>query len=97
MKVRNGILRGELKVKGGKYIKCIIKIGEGKIKKIKFTGDFFMYPEEKIEEIEKKLEGVVLNEKEIGRILDEFFENVEIIGATKEDFLRVIMESNDNH
>ena len=51
MKVKNGILKGELKVKNGKLIKCTLEIKDGRIKSIKFTGDFFMHPEEKIEEL----------------------------------------------
>ncbi len=92
MKVKNGILRDELKVKGGKLIKCMIEIEENAIKKIKFSGDFFMHPEEKIEELEKRMEGVELNEEKIKKIFDEFFMKIEVIGADKEDFLKLVMK-----
>ncbi|MCD6171849.1 MAG: hypothetical protein J7J36_05505 [Thermoplasmata archaeon] len=48
MKAKNGILKGEIKVKNGKLLKCKIELDDNKIKNIRITGDFFMYPEEKI-------------------------------------------------
>ena len=92
MKAGNGILKGELKVRGGKLVRCIIEIKKGKIKKIKFSGDFFMHPEEKIEELEKRMIGIMFNEEKIRKIFDEFFMEVEVIGASKEDFLNLIMK-----
>ncbi|HEC75727.1 MAG TPA: lipoate--protein ligase family protein [Thermoplasmatales archaeon] len=92
MKVKNGILKGELKVRGGKLIKCMIEVEEDAIKKIKFSGDFFMHPEEKIEELEKRLRKIELNEEKIKEIFDEFFTEVEVIGAGKEDFLKLVMK-----
>ena len=91
MKVGNGILKGELKVKGGKLIKCTLELDEGKIKRIKITGDFFMYPEDAIEKLEKALQGIQFDEKEISRKVKEALNGVELIGATMEDFVDVIM------
>ena len=91
MPAKNGILKGELKVKGGKLLKCSIIVENEKINQIKITGDFFMYPEEKIEEMEKMLIGKEIKEREIKKALDDFFLEVETFGASKEDFLEVIM------
>ncbi|MCD6474336.1 MAG: hypothetical protein J7K47_05485 [Thermoplasmata archaeon] len=91
MKVKNGILKGELKVKGGKLIKCTLELDEGKIKRIKITGDFFMYPEDAIEKLEKALQGIQFDEKEISRKVKEALNGVELIGATMEDFVDVII------
>ena len=91
MKVKNGILKGELKVKGGKLIKCKIELQEGKIKRIKITGDFFMYPEDAIEKLEKALQGIQFDEKEISRKVKEALNGVELIGATMEDFVDAII------
>lgn len=93
MKARNGILRGEYKVKDGKLIKCIISIKNGKIENIKISGDFFMYPEEKIEKLEEKLKGIEYKEENIKKALNEFFKEVEVIGADKQHFLKLIMEA----
>jgi len=91
MKAENGILKGELKVKGGKLIKCMIKLKRGKIEEIKFSGDFFMHPEDKIEELEEMLAGVKLDEESIKCKIYGFSENVEMIGITADDLVKVIM------
>ena len=91
MSAENGILKGELKVKGGKLLKCSLTIKNRKISQIKITGDFFMYPEEKIEEMEKMLIGKEMERDAIKKALDKFFLEVETFGASKEDFLEVIM------
>ncbi|MEA2053976.1 MAG: lipoate protein ligase C-terminal domain-containing protein [Candidatus Thermoplasmatota archaeon] len=91
MPAGNGILKGELKVKGGKLLKCSLDIKDGKIGKIKITGDFFMYPEEKIEELEKMLVGNDANEEKIKSTVDEFFSGVTIFGASKENFVELVM------
>lgn len=93
MKAKNGILRGEIKVKNGKLLKCKIELEDNLIKNIKITGDFFMYPEEKIEELEKMLKGIAFNKEGLDKKISKFFENVEIIGASKEDFVKVILEA----
>ncbi len=90
MKAGNGILKGELKVKGGKLVKCSLSVKNGAIEHIKFTGDFFMYPEEKIEELEKMLEGVECTEEDIKERIAPFFDTVELMGASMEDFVAVV-------
>jgi lipoate-protein ligase A len=93
MKVKSGILKGEFKVKNGKLIKCVLEIKDGRIKSIKFTGDFFMHPEEKIEELEERLKDVEFDKEKLEKLIFEFFEEVEIIGASGEDFVEVIMRA----
>jgi len=93
MQARNGILKGELKVKNGKLIKCRIILKNSLIEDIKLHGDFFIYPEEKIEEIEEKMKGIRYDEGEIKKILYENFKDVEIIGASIEDFLKAIINA----
>ncbi|MBC7081279.1 MAG: lipoate--protein ligase family protein [Thermoplasmatales archaeon] len=93
MQAKNGILKGEFKVKNGKLIKCKIVLSKSIIEDIKFHGDFFIYPEEKIEEIEEKMKGIKYEENEIRKALYESFAGVEIIGADIEDFLKAIMDA----
>lgn len=87
MQARNGTLRGELKVRGGKLVKCRFELKDGRIRGMKFTGDFFMYPEEKIEELEKMLEGK--EAEEAGGIINEFFSGVKSFGVSADDFIEV--------
>jgi hypothetical protein len=39
-------------------IKVELGLAEGKISHVSISGDFFMYPEEAIDELERRLEGV---------------------------------------
>lgn len=89
----NGILKGEMKVAGGKLIKCRMTVRTGIIVNIKLSGDFFMHPEEKIDELEEKLAGCPLDEKHLRNICSSFFEEVELIGATPEDFIAVMLKA----
>jgi len=91
MKAKNGILKGEKKVKGGKLIKCEIEVEGRKIKEIKFTGDFFIHPEEMLEELEENLREKNIEEAE--EIINSFFENIEGIGVTADDFIEVLKKA----
>jgi len=52
-------LRAEYKVKGGKLIKVALEVEGDVIKSAKICGDFFLYPEDAIEEIERSLKALV--------------------------------------
>jgi len=93
MKVKSGILKGEFKVKGGKLIKCRIDLHEGRIKNIKITGDFFMYPEDAIEKMEEALKGVEFEKKEIRNAIENSLKDVELIGVSIDDFVTVMMNA----
>ena len=85
------LLKAEHKVPGGKLIKVTVSSKNNIIEEIKITGDFFLHPEESIEELEKKFKGVETNGDTIKRILHEFFDPSKIlIGATPEDFFLTI-------
>ncbi len=51
------ILTSEYKVPGGKLIRIRMELEDEVIKRIKITGDFFIYPEETIERLEEELTG----------------------------------------
>ncbi|MEM3386866.1 MAG: lipoate protein ligase C-terminal domain-containing protein [Nitrososphaerales archaeon] len=52
------LLTSEYKVKGGKMIKVKLDVEENVIRRALIAGDFFLYPEEAIEQIEESLSGV---------------------------------------
>jgi hypothetical protein len=87
----NGILRGEYKARNGKLVRCSIQVSQNMIKWIKFTGDFFIYPEEKIEELERRMIGA--KKEEISKRIREFFGGVKAVGAGADDFIEVIMRA----
>ncbi|CAD6492137.1 MAG: Lipoate-protein ligase A subunit 2 [Candidatus Argoarchaeum ethanivorans] len=92
MEQKNGILSAEYKVKGGKLLRCTLRLDNDVISSIKITGDFFMYPEEKIESLEKILTDVEMSEEKVRRKINDFFNsNVQVVGAGSEDFVKLIM------
>ena len=91
MSRKNGILRGELKVTGGKLLKCELTLKKDMVATLKITGDFFLYPEEKITDLETCLLGCRIHLKDIQSKLTFFFQNVELVGAAPQDFINLIM------
>ena len=88
---KNGILKGELKVTGGKLLKCKLTLKKDVIATLKITGDFFLYPEEKITDLETCLLGCQINLRDIQSKLTYFFQHIELVGASPQDFINLIM------
>jgi lipoate-protein ligase A len=91
MSRQNGILKGELKATGGKLLKCELTLKKGRITSLKITGDFFLYPEEKITDLETCLLGCRFTTKDVQQKLTIFFHQAELVGATPQDFINLIM------
>ena len=88
----NAEIRLERKIPNGKLLKCRSTIENGRISGIKFFGDFFLHPEESIEEMEKELLG---KERDEGRatILDLLNRpGVEMAGISPDDFADMFSE-----
>jgi hypothetical protein len=54
-------------------IKVELEMAENKISRISLTGDFFMYPEEAIEELERALEGVDASKEALLEAVRNFY------------------------
>ena len=84
------------KVVGGKLVRVKVTYDDV-ITDVKITGDFFLHPEEKIEDIEKSLFGVKVNadEKVFVEIINDVVKenNIELIGVTPEAIAKVIKEA----
>jgi lipoate-protein ligase A len=96
MKMKHGTLNADYKVAGGKLLRVALNLESAEeglvITSITITGDFFMHPEDAIENLEDSLIRVPFQESEIHKIVDAFFKgDVEVIGANPEDVTRVIM------
>ncbi|ASA77333.1 lipoate protein ligase C-terminal domain-containing protein [Thermococcus sp. 5-4] len=77
---------GEHKAKKG-LIRIEFDERDGIAEHVKITGDFFMHPEETVQELERELEGHRLEELE--QVMDEFFAvrmDVEMPYVNVEDF-----------
>ena len=81
------------KVEGGKMIKVKLCSKFGKIEKINIMGDFFLHPEELIEDLERALIGIFLDENKLRKSIQVFLETNKgtFIGAKPEDFAKCIM------
>ena len=84
--------RSEIKVPGGKLLRARGESKDGIVEFVQVTGDFFMTPEDDLEDLEKTLIGVQADAKSISRIVCSFFaeRRTIITGASPEDFALVI-------
>ncbi|MCK4637513.1 MAG: lipoate--protein ligase family protein [Methanomicrobia archaeon] len=80
----------EHKAKGG-LIKLEITIENLKIKDIKITGDFFIYPEDSVFDLEKKLRGKT--EKESIKVTEKFLSDVKAPGIELDDFKKAFKKA----
>ena len=87
--------RVEFKVPEGKLIAAEAEAEGGRIVRIKITGDFFMHPEEAIEDLEGSLMGVPVDEGSLEEAVNGFFggRSIELIGVASRDFVHVIRMS----
>ena len=81
------------KIKGGKLVR--IKVGyEERINHVKIMGDFFLHPEESIEDIEKSMVGLSVDATEsdlISKINTAIAaKNIEMIGIDTESIARLV-------
>ena len=85
--------KAEYKVEGGKLVRVQLETEDNKIKKVKITGDFFLHPEELIEELEKTVEGATLYEQVLADRIKAFMtkNKAVLLGASPEDFARCII------
>jgi hypothetical protein len=82
--------RFEYKVTGGKLLSAETSTENSRITSVKITGDFFMHPEEAIEELENLIRGLSTTKTE--ETIMGFFEArpVELIGVSPKDFVHVL-------
>ncbi len=85
--------RAELKVEGGKMIKIQLTRKKDKIEEIRITGDFFLHPEDLIEELERMLMGCLLDERILTESIKNFIDKKSaiLLGASPEDFAKCIL------
>ena len=76
----------DYKPKNGKLLRITLHYDNGRIQQVKIFGDYFLYPEEAIFEIEKALTGVRLEREAILKVLETKFKELNVlpIGITAE-------------
>ncbi|MBN2458509.1 hypothetical protein JXB31_05250 [Candidatus Woesearchaeota archaeon] len=90
-----------LKVSGGKLVNASVVFAQGEfvqggdliIASAIISGDFFLYPEEKIVEIERSLSGARLEKKEIVRRVMSVIEKhkLVLVGISPDDIAEAVM------
>ncbi len=76
-------------------IRIKIRVSNDKIRDIQISGDFFMYPEDMLWELESVLLGTIVTRKETLSRVRAFYEKTGVVtpGVTPEDFVEAIMIS----
>ncbi|HUV82351.1 MAG TPA: lipoate--protein ligase [archaeon] len=87
-------LKGIHKSKGG-IIRSFLKVDNGLISDISFSGDFFMFPEDAIDVILARLNGTAATEEAVLSAVKEVYESegIQSPGTTPEDFTISIMQA----
>ncbi len=69
-------------------IRVTVKVVEGAIEDIRIAGDFFIYPEDFVYELEQRLRGLKADPGAVEKIIEDLFlsERVESVGASVDDF-----------
>lgn len=74
-------------------IRINVKVKEAKVSRITISGDFFMYPEDKLWELEDSLLGVRAEQNAILSRVKEFYAKSGVLtpGVAPEDFVKAIV------
>ena len=91
--------KAEYKVEGGKLIKIQLKKRNNKIEWIKITGDFFLHPEELIDDIERMLIGQYIEKNRLNNSIAEFIENngATLLGVSPKDLETCILRADEKN
>jgi len=89
--------RAAYKVEGGKLIKVQLEERDGRIEKVRIMGDFFLHPEDLIEEIERNLVGKALEEGVLASSIEALIEErgATLLGASPRDIARCIIMASE--
>jgi hypothetical protein len=89
-------MKAEYKIPGGKLLLCEIDTEDEVIKTIKISGDFFMHPEDAINELEETLLGTPIQSYQ-NEIINFFQERkITLYGVSQQDFITVIQLAIDS-
>jgi len=85
------------KEKGGKLVQVRVEVDEDKVLKVRITGDFFLHPEEVLEEMEESFVGMGVFEEEemilesVKKVIEE--REAILVGFTVEGLVRIFKEA----
>ncbi|HQE91806.1 MAG TPA: lipoate protein ligase C-terminal domain-containing protein [Anaerolineae bacterium] len=97
MPTQPGTLSADYKAGGGKLWRVRMTVSADApplIQTIELTGDFFMHPEEAIEDLERLLTGVLLDETALRARVEAFFAGeVQVVGADVDDVVAALLKA----
>ncbi len=85
---------GSFKAQKG-LIRVRAEAKSSEIESITIAGDFFMYPEDRLWELEKRLKGTKTRKEDIAERIKQFYRNKDVLspGVTPEDFAEAIVRA----
>ncbi len=85
-------LTAVIKAPGEKLLRVAVRHGGGVLSSVRMSGDFFMYPEESIDILERALVGVAVEEQALIGVLEyEISHNgIELAGVSAASIARAI-------
>ena len=84
------VLSASRKVIGGKMVKVEVELVGRRVRRVTISGDFFAYPAEVIEEMEREMTGADVGE--LPSVVDRYRGRVELVGITLEDLRELLRQ-----
>jgi len=81
----------DYKVPNGKLIRIKAELDNNTINTIKITGDFFLYPEDKLSSLEETLSGHLLNPVTLQKTIESALESCEMVGISPKEITNALM------
>lgn len=88
------MMEGSYKAAKG-LIRVKAKVESGRIREIQIAGDFFMYPEDRLWELESALKGTTISRDKVLSKVKTFYERTGVLtpGVVPEDFTEAIIRA----
>ena len=86
-------MHGEYKTPGGKLVVADFAVEEGRLRQLRISGDFFLYPEEALATIDAALEGAPASDDESAlavRIASALTPDVTMLGFSPEAVAKAV-------
>lgn len=85
------IKRFDFKPPGRKMIRLTADVEGDMIKSIRINGDFFIFPEEAIDILEKNLTGIKLDDASVKKAVGKFYDKAQTPGTIPDDFVAAVL------
>lgn len=88
-------MRWDEKIPNGKLVSMEVWAENGRVGKVRISGDFFLHPEEKIDDVERALEGLPLlsDERAVAARITAALDRARLVGASAEDLARIFLKA----